>query len=286
MIRRFRRSVVGQALVICFVATHLPLIALVFFVAFGSAQAASPWMLVAIALVATLVGTGLSLAALYYLIKPLDWILKVIDDYRSRAALTALKLDREDEVGRLALAVHGLIVDLNKSVTTLHRQANSDPLTGLGNRRWLMEVGAAEVANSTLSRSPLSALVFDLDHFKSINDGFGHSTGDSVLTAVGDVARAQMRPMDLVARIGGEEFCVLLPGLSEGEAAQIGERLRRAIHGMTIGSLPPGMVSASVGVASTSGELDLRALLDLADRKLYRAKDLGRNMVVSSLAAS
>jgi diguanylate cyclase (GGDEF)-like protein len=158
-----------------------------------------------------------------------------------------------------------------------------DPLTGVANRRAFFEQGGRLIDRNRRTGAPVSLLLFDLDGFKSINDRFGHAAGDAVLTAFCGVATAQLRPTDLFARMGGEEFACLLPTLSHEEAMWVADRTRETFEG-TSHAIPNQTVYATVsaGVASADdGARDLSHLLAEADRALYRAKENGRNRVES-----
>jgi diguanylate cyclase (GGDEF)-like protein len=158
-----------------------------------------------------------------------------------------------------------------------------DPLTGVANRRAFFERGPKILQRSVLARSPAALLLFDLDAFKSINDRFGHAVGDAVLTVFCQTTSAQLRPLDLFARMGGEEFAALLPDMSHQEAVWIADRLREAFESIAHPSSTGDFtVTVSVGVASLSADTpDLASLLVEADRALYRAKGNGRNRVES-----
>ena len=161
------------------------------------------------------------------------------------------------------------------------RASLTDPLTAVANRRGFFHTGERSLIRANYARQPTALLMFDLDCFKSINDTFGHQTGDEVLTAFCRLATSQLRPTDLFARIGGEEFAMLLPDTEEKEALRLAERLRAAFEATSCAvgehALSP---TVSVGVAvSDSANPDLDALLKAADQALYRAKDAGRNCV-------
>ena len=166
----------------------------------------------------------------------------------------------------------------------LAKQAMTDPLTGLGNRRYLEDQAALEIARAQRSGAPLSLIAVDLDHFKRINDTYGHDVGDLVLQAFAGTARQQLRDGDVLCRMGGEEFAVLLPDTDREQAMQVAERLRQAIEASPAevgdeaidgGRLP---YSASLGVTLVSaGEHSLKPAIKRADQGLYAAKEAGRN---------
>jgi len=161
----------------------------------------------------------------------------------------------------------------------LRRLASIDALTGVASRRAFKDEAGKFVALARRHRSALSCITLDLDHFKSINDTYGHAAGDQVLAAVSQLVAGQLRRTDLFGRLGGEEFAVLLPHTDQHRAYEAAEKLRLAIRTLKIpGSHPPIAVSASLGVASLDpvGD-DIDALLQKADEALYAAKRLGRN---------
>jgi diguanylate cyclase (GGDEF)-like protein len=161
----------------------------------------------------------------------------------------------------------------------LRDQADRDWLTGLHNRRYL----ARELERPAQDRlaAPLTLAVLDLDHFKSINDGFGHAAGDQVLVRVAGLLLDVLRETDIVVRSGGEEFLVLMPATDARAGQAACERIREAVQGEPWERIAPGLtVTASVGVACTDTPRDLEALVSLADQRLYDAKRAGRNCVV------
>ncbi len=165
----------------------------------------------------------------------------------------------------------------------LRRRAMLDPLTRAWNRGAILEVLERELARSTRDGSPLSVIMADVDHFKSVNDSFGHPAGDSVLLGVVASLRAAVRPYDAVGRFGGEEFLVVLPRCDVTAALTIAERMRGKVEGERF-ETTSGVVRAtlSLGVATTAlGPVaDAPGLIEAADRALYRAKADGRNRVV------
>lgn len=163
------------------------------------------------------------------------------------------------------------------------RMAVTDPLTGLHNRRYALPALARMVAERRLAPGAGALLLLDLDHFKRVNDSYGHPAGDAVLVETAARLRAQLGPGDLVARLGGEEFLIALPGIPPSAACQLAERLRAALSGAPI-SLPgiPGgfHITASIGLvfASTPDEA-AEALIARADRAMLGAKCGGRNRI-------
>ena len=165
----------------------------------------------------------------------------------------------------------------------------TDELTGLLNRRGFFQLAEREFERALRFNRPLSALMLDIDHFKTVNDTHGHAGGDQVLSALADCFRQNTRAVDITGRYGGEEFALLLPEILQSEAIQIAERLRQSIADLSIpagsvnGDSPPMDISItmSIGVASLSQDgQSLTDLLDRADQALYRAKDSGRNCVI------
>ena len=161
----------------------------------------------------------------------------------------------------------------------LSQRALTDSLTGLPNRAQL-EQSFRRLANA--GAYPVSVLMLDLDHFKCINDDYGHATGDAVLREVGRTLSEHTRSQDVACRLGGEEFCVLLAHTDNGAARQLAERLREAIEALRCRHNDCVLyLTASIGVASSTGPGEqLDPMLHIADEKLYQAKSSGRNRVV------
>lgn len=171
-------------------------------------------------------------------------------------------------------------VELEKRAEALAHAASIDPLTGIANRRAFVERFEVHWSDAIHRHAALSIALIDVDHFKRINDSQGHAVGDAVLCALATTLQGLLRAGTLLARWGGEEFVVLIPGADTQAAAGLAERLRAAVENLQREDLPP--ITISVGVASLSGRTRLRpeGLFDEADGALYAAKTAGRNRVV------
>ena len=184
----------------------------------------------------------------------------------------------------VALVVRSLAARNERLVARLEDEARVDPLTGLLNRRGLEERMEAELSRAAREGAPLGAVAFDLDHFKRVNDEHGHEIGDRVLVWLGVLLKEEARGVDVAARVGGEEFVVLLPRADEEAGWVFAERVRRAVEagGQASGRGRSGLSEAleltvSAGVASANPPVDGHALLAEADQALYAAKRRGRN---------
>lgn len=172
----------------------------------------------------------------------------------------------------------------------LYEMATRDALTGLPNRRHFREAAERELLLAQRSRQPIALLALDIDHFKRVNDSHGHATGDALLVRFGQILQQNLRRSDIIGRIGGEEFAVLLPGAGEADALAVAEMLRAAVEDFdgAGGTLPRFTVSAGlvqaeavqIGQSVTRETLDM--LMARADAGLYQAKDRGRNCVVAA----
>lgn len=169
----------------------------------------------------------------------------------------------------------------------LEFQAHVDYLTGLPNRRHFLELAELELARTLRSGIPFSALMLDIDHFKKINDTYGHRIGDLVLQKLSEVCRKTLRDIDVIGRWGGEEFAILLPGSDGKQAREVAERLRQRIADAKV-QLERGLplrITVSIGVAPLAGkDANIEVLLNEADQALYAAKRAGRNKVIAATA--
>ena len=164
----------------------------------------------------------------------------------------------------------------------VERQATTDGLTGLVNRRTLDQKLVEALARAQRTRAPLAVVLADIDHFKSVNDTYGHGTGDLVLKAVAGAVAGAARTTDVVARYGGEELCLVLEATDAEGAARLAERMRLAIRALRFDTdKGPLNVSASFGVGMFEVGDDPHALLERADQKLYQAKARGRDRVIA-----
>jgi diguanylate cyclase (GGDEF)-like protein len=172
-----------------------------------------------------------------------------------------------------------LVADLKEVARRVHEIARRDPLTGLPNRRAFDEALERELARAQASDRPLTVVLFDLDHFKQVNDRHGHAQGDASLRLIADIAHDELRPGDLLARIGGEEFALSLFDTDAATAGGIAERIVGRVRGATAGGAVP--LSASAGVAQCMAASSAHAVLRRADRALYAAKAAGRGRVAA-----
>jgi diguanylate cyclase (GGDEF)-like protein len=218
---------------------------------------------------------GLELGADDYLVKPVD-----LHELKARLKVAQRILDLQNR--------------LMSACEALRDQALRDPLTGLLNHGAILEILEQEVDRASRENCPVGVIIADLDHFKQINDSYGHPAGDAVLRETSRRIRSVIRRYDAAGRYGGEEFLMVLPGCDHAVAEGLAERLRESLAELPVefdGQLIP--ISASMGVAlgGLEGGYDPAILFAAADAALYRAKQTGRNRVVvanpaNSLAAA
>lgn len=187
--------------------------------------------------------------------------------------------------GMITIYVLRLKRQLDKAGRQLQIMARTDILTGLWNRGHLLERFSEEFLRARRQARPLGCLLLDLDHFKSVNDRFGHPAGDRVLRQVGAILAAEVRKYDIVGRIGGEEFLIVVTEAPLVSLVDLAERIRVAVEkGIRIEEAPEGFtVTVSIGVADMSAaDQNIDAIIKRADDALYRAKKEGRNRVIGS----
>ena len=219
--------------------------------------------------------------SMFLLRTPLNALLhgKETDNILSSAWISVLSL----EAFLMTIATAFILLAMSKERTELRHKtaAMIDPLTGLLNRRAFLADAAALLQQQIARDRPIAVLLIDLDHFKSINDRFGHAVGDKVLQIFANTARASLRQTDLVGRLGGEEFTVVLADASMDNAYLVADRLRKAFAAAAaVADGEPLYATASVGVSViVDPRQDLTKLITLADQALYLAKARGRNRV-------
>jgi diguanylate cyclase (GGDEF)-like protein len=199
-----------------------------------------------------------------------NWVLSAppknwAEDFNSIMSLVGLT-----GIGAITLTLHHA-----RAAHHHHQAANTDSLTGVLNRRALFD----RFSNAPPGRNS-AVLMFDLDHFKQINDRLGHAEGDRVLKLFSDVLQRELGPLDVISRIGGEEFCAVLIDVDQEKAKAVAERVRSVFADLTL-VIEQGQLHAtvSVGLAMFEGDEDFPALLNRADAALYQAKHNGRNQV-------
>lgn len=220
---------------------------------------------------------GLDAGADDYLIKPVD-----PDELRARLIVAARVLRLEQDL-REANA------RLQQLAEQLRHQAAHDSLTGLLNRQGFESHVARELARAECVGQPLAAALLDIDHFKQVNDQYGHATGDQALGHIATLLRTALRPYDLIGRWGGEEFLLLLPVTTADVACAIAKHVcaQIAASPLTLPDQQPITLQVSIGVAScAAGAPDFNALVVLADQALYAAKAAGRDQIIVAERAS
>lgn len=211
----------------------------------------------------------------------LDHYQLVTENRRLLAELTEANIELERRVEERTKRLRDQNMALREARASIERLSRRDPLTGLTNRRWLDEVLLNEAERARRYDAPFSVVMADLDHFKEVNDSFGHAVGDQVLRVAADALEAAARMSDVVGRYGGEEFLVLLPNTELHQARVLAERMRKELRlvPVTFRSEP---VTASFGVAQWVCSDTVASLVDRADEALYVAKRGGRDRVEES----
>jgi len=192
-------------------------------------------------------------------------------------------LDGANHLLRIIAEIAAVALYNQLFLTDAKQKAETDPLTGLYNRRYFHQISRKFVEKAIAEQTPISVFLFDIDHFKQYNDANGHEEGDKLLMELSQLVQEYTRKTSVVARYGGEEFIVLLPGISAADAFKYAERLREAIATHPFPhreSQPFGFLSVSGGIASfPDHERSIQGVIRLADEALYKAKESGRNRI-------
>lgn len=270
--RLFPNSFTAKVFFIAFLGTHVPLIAATAFLFWRNGGLQQNAQLAIVLLLATLIGTAVTLASLHAILRPLYHVGDAMRRFESRRQRTPLPETLNDEIGRVMQLTNRLVLGVDAELRETREAATTDPLTGALNRRGF------EQKFSTSASGCGILLYADLDHFKSINDTLGHDFGDKVLLQTADTLRDRLRRCDILGRFGGEEFVIFLPDLSQAEGAIIANRLRRALTETVI--LPDRKLTVSMGATDILASANFQAALSRADTALYQAKSKGRDQVV------
>jgi diguanylate cyclase (GGDEF)-like protein len=224
-----------------------------------------------------------TLSARYF--ADLDWYLIVEQDQTQSLREAREKLIGSIVIGLLVtiLVILLVIIVLNLFISKLENYATKDEMTGIYNRRKMDELLLREIAFARRYGDPLGLMILDIDHFKSVNDTYGHRTGDHYLKGLSEVLQVEVRHVDYLGRWGGEEFIILLPKTSLDQAQDVAERLRKAVEALQVES-GRGLISRTISVGVTSAELakfDMDEMMRQADDAMYQAKQAGGNKVVT-----
>lgn len=202
-----------------------------------------------------------------------------------RDGISRVLSKRISKIGSYYTFIYWDITEQRQLEDRLRKLASTDTLTGVYNRRHFFDAADAILTQTDAATTELSILLLDIDHFKAVNDNFGHQAGDQALAAVAAICATMLRPADILARFGGEEFAVLLPETKTEDARSVAERLVSAVTSSPIstnaGDLP---LSISIGLASSDAQTtSIDHLIERADAALYVAKRAGRNQVVADI---
>ncbi len=224
-------------------------------------------------------GLLLIIPAIYFkVLSPLNRLMRQVEVLSKGELGVPYRWQGRDEFSMLGKTLDDMRIKLDKTFSLMREMAITDELTKLPNRRGFYGEVEKLLWLGGRYRHPLILALFDIDHFKSINDNFGHPVGDEVLKSFAGVISNRIRKTDLFARIGGEEFVLVMPETSRDDAYKLLDRLRLAVseHEFSHGE----RVTVSVGYTDFSGSEKLEGLMDIADKALYKAKQDGRNRIV------
>jgi len=216
------------------------------------------------------VAMALTACAISGVLAPVYLVNRAVADYTANRSVALLPGEYRDEIGRLMSNVNALMLDVDAEIDAATRQAETDPLTGLMNRRGFERLVPERLVGAVL--------YIDLDHFKAINDEWGHAAGDAALVAVADALSAALRSRDVLARVGGEEFAVFIDETVEARALDLAERIRVRVRAeVRVHGRP---VTLSIGIAIAERPAPRSDILAAADAATYEAKTGGRDRVV------
>jgi diguanylate cyclase (GGDEF)-like protein len=281
----FPKSYRSKIMLVMFLGTHVPLVALVFYLLLISPVSLRPALPILVLLVcATLIGTAAALYALNGLLAPVRLATSSLTEYLDSQRLPNLPVGFTDEAGRLMADLQYTLTNLDASIRSLEGLSGSDPLTGLLNRRAGEKRLAEDAARVKRGRGTLTIGVVDVNDFKSINDAYGHQAGDACIRHVANVIRRNIRESDWLARWGGDEFVLALHDSSPFEATEL--VLQRIVSDLKNSPVRVSqgekiVVTIAIGASRHSGEADLRDLVAKADETLYAAKREERPWVLS-----
>lgn len=218
----------------------------------------------------------------YVLIRPVVSLTHSTNKFASGDLKAAATVFAEDELGTLASDINKMASSLDKLYGQLAVMAKTDQLTGLFNRHGFAEIEAREINSAERYDNPLTLAMLDIDHFKKVNDTYGHSVGDVVISTIADFCKEMFRDCDYSFRYGGEEFVVLMPQTTMLDAVGPMERFRKAVEEKQINAEGHTLsVTVSIGLAQHNKEEPGGQFLKNADQALYEAKESGRNRTVS-----
>ena len=267
--RLFPRSFTAKLFFIAFLGTHVPLLATVAYLMRAKGGLGANLELTVMMVLATLVGTIATLSALALVLRPLYRVRDALQAYEERRERIALPTGFLDELGQLIDMADRMMADVGRELTEQRTAADTDPLTGALNRRGFGRAAAGRVQGAVI--------YCDLDHFKEVNDRFGHDVGDAVLCDAVAIMSAILRRTDLLARLGGEEFVIFLPQADTVLARRVADRIRQTFEAR----LRAGdrTVTGSFGVTRRDPDEEMEEAMTRADGAVYAAKREGRNRV-------
>lgn len=230
-------------------------------------------------------GIGIAVLCMRAAFRPLRDSIEALRAYSRHGHVPDARASGPGELGALMREMRHIIVSAESTHAELLHRAETDPLTAIANRRKFLALGEDAVRRSRRRGDPLALAVFDIDRFKAVNDTYGHAAGDAVLRMVAGLIERRLRDSDVFARLGGEEFAILLARATLPDGLRIAEALRQAIAALPMPALDGATVTASFGVTvHDPADSRFEMLLDRADRALYDAKRAGRDRVAYRLA--